>query len=200
MNWIHRTGYAPAYEHVGGVLVVDTAGKARIPTRQPDDAGEVRGWRAGCACGWSGIKTYSRDRFPSPTGKPPAEVDGSSTRTGAWAEWRHHLFAAVPELIVADAINVALRPVGSVLTHPTVAAVVAVARERGVSWTSIAAAANVTPREARWAWAQPPVSRRSSTLGHRGPRRVAAEREEPPHHRRSAGVTRRPSASPAAGC
>jgi hypothetical protein len=199
VNWIHRTGYAPAYEHVGGVLIVDDAGKARIPTRQPVEAGEVRGWRAGCSCGWSGIKTYSRKRFPSPTGKPPAEVDGASTRTGAWSEWRHHLFAAVPELIVADAINVGLHPVGSVLTHPTVAAVVAVARERGVPWTSIAAAANVTSREARWAWAQPPVRHRSGALGHRASRRVAAEREEPPHHRRPGGFTRGSGASPAAG-
>jgi hypothetical protein len=121
VNWIHRTGYAPAYEHVGRVLIVDAAGRPRIPTGQPVEVGQVRSWRAGCSCGWNGIKTYPRDRFPSPSWKPPAEVDGSGTRTGAWAEWRQHVFAAVPELIVADTINVARHPVGSVLTHPIVA-------------------------------------------------------------------------------
>lgn len=199
MTWIHDTGYPPAYEHGGRVLVLNPVGELRADGSWPFDPSEVDGWRAGCDCGWRGIKTYPRTQFPSSTGAPPAAVDGSRTRTGAWAEWRQHLFAAVPELIVADALNVALRPAGNVLTHPVVAAVVGVARERGVPWANIAAAAGVSTREAKWAWAQPPVRRRSDTARRRSPRRDSAEQGEPPHHRHSAGVRRGPGSSPAVG-
>lgn len=75
-------------------------------------------------------------------------------------EWREHLFQAMPELIVADAVNVALHPVADVLAHPTVAAVVAAVRERGVDWAKIADAAGVSVREAKWAWSLPRVGQR----------------------------------------
>lgn len=154
MGWIHDTGYGPAYLHEGfPVTVLSDGGVVTDPAGY--DPGEVAGWKSGCECGWRSALTYSRTDFPSRTGDPPDAVDGSATRSGAWSEWREHLFTAMPELIVADVVNVALQPATDVLDHPVLAAVVAVVRERGVPWTHIADAAGVTTREAKWAWSQP---------------------------------------------
>lgn len=109
-------------------------------------------------------------------------------RRGARSEWREHLFRAVPELIVADVVNIALHPVADVLAHPTVAAVVAVVRERGAEWAKIADAAGVSVREAKWAWSQP-------RAGHRPARRRAPGLSAAPR-RGPAGETPAPGQSP----
>jgi hypothetical protein len=154
MGWTHDTGYGPAYEHEGFLASVLRNGAL---TNDPSgfEAGDVAGWKSACECGWRSSLTYLREDFPTRTGEPPDSVVGRRTRTGAWSEWRGHVFTAVPELILADVVNVALRPTTNVLNHPVVAAVAAIMRERGVPWTNIAEATGVTTRDARWAWSQP---------------------------------------------
>ncbi|WP_214404800.1 hypothetical protein [Pseudonocardia lacus] len=144
----------------------------------------VVGWKAGCGCGWRSSRTYDRDRFPSVSGVAPAEVEGSATGTGAFSEWRFHLFAAVPELVVADTVNVVLRSAPNRLTNPLLAAVVAVAREHGATWPLLADAAGVTLREAKWAWAPPRVDPVQAVRRRRAGHRRAAHGAAPAHRRR----------------
>jgi hypothetical protein len=188
-HWIHDTGYAPAYAHEGYVSAVLPDDRL-LPTSvlRPGDVDRVAGWKASCECGWRSSRTYSRAEFPSVSGRAPVTVDGSATRTAAFAEWRWHVFDAVPELIVADAVNVALRPTRNLLTNPVIAAVVAIARERGVSWDRIAAAAVVTAREAKWAWSRPAADGEVSA-GRRRPVRRAAYLDAASAHHRAARPT-----------
>ncbi|WP_214406333.1 hypothetical protein [Pseudonocardia lacus] len=180
-GWVHDTGYEPALQHAGFPLAVLTDGQVTKGPLELLPVQRVVGWSAGCTCGWQSPRTYKRADHPSPTGEPPLAVEGSTTRTGTFSEWRFHLFSAVPELAVADAVNVALRPRGGVLTHPVVAAVVAAVRGRGVQWNKIADAAGVTLREAKWAWAQP-ATRRKSSARRQSPARRAARFDAAPHH------------------
>jgi hypothetical protein len=97
MRWIHDTGYAPAYKHVGYVATIlanGTETEVISPKIEPD----VIGWRAACTCDWRGIRIYSRVEWPSQTGHPPEGV----SRPAALADWRHHLTRALPELAVHD--------------------------------------------------------------------------------------------------
>ena len=159
MRWIHDTGFGPAYRHEGSPLTVLATGALVPDLRDVGDRDQVVGWRAGCGCGWRSPSTYTRAGNPSPTGEPPAAVIGQVTGTGAWAEWRHHLFAAVPALILADVVRISMPPRTDVLTHPMVAAVVDIVRGRGVSWAAVAEAAGVSVHDARAAWALPPDPR-----------------------------------------
>lgn len=190
MDWIHDTGFQPAYRHDGSPFMVLTNGALVADLRDVTDPRAVVGWKAGCRCGWRSPSIYERTSFPSPTGAPPAAVTGEATGTGAWADWRWHLFAAVPALILADVVSISLPPRTDVLTHPMVAAVVDIVRGRGASWGAIAEAAGVTSREARLAWAPPPTQRTS-------PRSIPVRSVSGPRSRSAPATTSR--TRPAAG-
>jgi hypothetical protein len=175
-NWTHDTGYLPATTHQGfPVTVLGDGTELTNPT--PTRPGHVAGWTAGCTCGWRSDTSYPRSQLPSPDGTPPAAAHGARTGTGMWAEWRHHLYRTLPELIVHDVV--ALYPAAGKLVNPVIATVVAIARERGANWPAIAAAAKVTLRRARGAWTVPPP-RRSLP-----PRRVLPSRRSPPRTSRA---------------
>ena len=200
MGWIHDTGYRPAHRHEGfPASILTDRSVATDPTRITDPA-EVIGWKAACTCGWRSPSVYMRTAFPSLTGDPPAAVTGQTTRTGAWAEWRHHLFTELPALILADVVSTALPPGTDVLMHPVVAAVVDIVREHGASWTAIAHATGVTARQARASWElYPPTARQPprQAARHRTPSRTAT----PPRPRSTASPDHGPAArDTGAGC
>ena len=160
MGWIHDTGYRPAYQHEGFPASILADRSLATDATVIADPADVIGWKAACTCGWRSPSMYMRTAFPSPTGDPPAAVTGETTRTGAWGEWRRHLFAELPALILADVVSIALPAGTDVLLHPVVAAVVDIVREHGASWTAIGHAAGVTPRQARASWELfPPTAR-----------------------------------------
>jgi hypothetical protein len=192
VGWIHDTGYGPAYEHEGFSASVLTSGAL---TNDPAgfSADEVVGWKSACECGWRSSLTYWRQDFPSHASDPPDSVGGAG-RGGAWKEWRSHVFTTVPELVLADVVNVALRPT-AVLDHPVVGAVVAIMRERGVPWSNIAEATGVTTRDAKWAWSQPrirPLATSAAAAAPDGRPRAAAPR--PDSRPRTAGLGHTPAA------
>jgi hypothetical protein len=161
MGWIHDTGYRPAYRHEGFPASILADRSVVIDATDIADASKVIGWKAACTCGWRSPSVYMRKAFPSRTGHPPAAVTGETNRSGAWAEWRHHLFAELPALVLADVVAISLPAGTDVLLHPVVAAVVDIVRERGVSWAAIGEAAGVTARQARASWELfPPTARR----------------------------------------
>lgn len=110
---------------------------------------DVIGWRAGCECGWRGIRFYSRRERPNPADDPQTDVDGRDTGGGYYADWSGHLDRALQ--------------LNDVLVHLDVAE--CDARRAGFPWSLIGRAARVTASR---------VQRRCGGAGSVGPLRPAA--------------------------
>src|SRR3954451_14114549 len=105
MGWLHDTGYAPAYRHEGFLVAANTASQLDPAGDTLQVSGGSTRWRAGCRCGWRGKPAYTSTDLPTPAGGVPDAKAVERHRAGGWTEWNQHVFAAVPELVLADIIT-----------------------------------------------------------------------------------------------
>ncbi|MFC4951082.1 hypothetical protein [Pseudonocardia sp. GCM10023141] len=138
MAWVHDSGYEPAYAHEGHPVPIQIDGTEAAASSAPTPL-EVLGWRSACECGWRGMQFYPRSEWPSATALAPDGVDGWETGTATFAEWRHHVDRALPELAVHDLAR-QLADVEERLERACHAA-----RHSGLTWAQITRAATGHP-------------------------------------------------------
>lgn len=136
MTWTHPGGYAPAADHEGRPAAVrDDGTLTEVPESGGGPGGDVAALTAVCACGWRSAEAeahYVRGRYPS--------LDASLARA-LRGEWEDHLRAALPEILVAEALDA-----------DAVGAAVREARAAGASWARIGAAAGTSRQAAHERW------------------------------------------------
>jgi hypothetical protein len=148
VGWTHDLGYRPAYAHAGYTTIVLPDGAEADHVAPTVERDAVR-WRAACECGWRGRQLYRRDEWPDRPVWAPVEVEGDETGVGTFAEWKAHLHAALPELEIRNLIET----IENADTY--LRSAVRTARRAGVTWSTIANAAGLTPMEAMRRWGEP---------------------------------------------
>jgi hypothetical protein len=141
VSWIHDTGYAPAFDHEGGVADVLESGTD--PSTPPDQVGpRVTGWRSGCQCGWRGTQLYLRSEWPDTEYALAPEMVEQQCR----AEWERHLHVVLPMLAIHDLTRRIHR------AEDDLREAVSTARTAGVSWAHIGDAAGISRTAAQRRW------------------------------------------------